>query len=99
MAKYALSDVPKADLVIIWIGQSDLMWGAIKPGDLETGTAKYKELLVKVRDLRPDTPVLCLYPEELTPAGHPQSRVLLEEWGGAAKGYGPDSAYARQQVG
>ena len=51
-----------------------------------------------MRDLRPDTPVLCLYPEEMTPGGHPESRVLLEE-GGVAKGYGPDSAYARQQVG
>ena len=31
VAKYQSTDVPKVDLVIIYIGQTDLMWGAIKP--------------------------------------------------------------------
>ena len=97
MAKYTSETVPHADLVVVWIGQNDLVTGEIKPDDVTTGTEKYTELLAKVRTLRPDTPVLCLYPENIMHTSHPSARQFIE-WTGRGPGYGPESAYAIQKV-
>ena len=98
MAKYSADDVPNVDLVVIWIGQNDLILGHIKPDDETTGTEKYTELLAKVRELRPDTPVLCLYPGNVMNASHPFSRGMIEMMGKGGPGFGPDSTYALQKV-
>lgn len=98
VSKYTEDTVPRADLVVIWVGKNDLLYGNVAPGDEATGAEKYTDLLVTVRQLRPDTPLLCLYPEEVIHASHPESRKLLVEWAGASAGFGADSAYARQKV-
>jgi len=97
VAKYTSDNVPNADLVVVWIGQNDLLGGHIDPEDVAKGSEKYTELLGKVRELRPDTPVLCIYPESVTHASHPHARAALE-FMGSPKGYGPTSAYARQKA-
>merc|ERR1712032_915074 len=97
VAKYTAEDIPKADLVVIWLGQNDIITGVIETGDIAKGVEKYTELLTKIRELRPQTPVLCLYHDSMMHASHPQSRDVLEGFG-VPSGYGPTSAYARQKV-
>jgi len=98
VAKYTSDNVPNADLVVVSIGQTDLSMGAIEPEDVATGSEKYTELLAKVRELRPETPLLCIYPESVNHCSHPHARGVLETMGGAASGFGPTSAYARQKA-
>lgn len=98
MAQYTSENVPRADLVVIWIGQNDLISGEIKPEDVTLGTEKYTELLSKVRELRPDTPVLCLYSQNIMHASHPVARGFIESFGAGGPGFGPESAYAIQKV-
>merc|ERR1719460_3116475 len=97
VAKYTAEDIPKADLVVIWLGQNDIITGVIETGDIAKGVEKYTELLTKIRELRPQTPVLCLYHDSMMHASHPQSRDVLEGFG-VPSGYGPTSAYARQKA-
>lgn len=99
VSKYTADTVPRADLVVVWIGQTDVLRGEIAIEDVSTGTEQYTKLLGKVRELRPETPILCLYPEEVIHSSHPASRTLLVDSGVAAAGFEPDSAYARQKVG
>ena len=97
VAKYTAEDIPKADLVVIWLGQNDIITGVIEPGDTAKGIEKYTELLAKVREMRPQTPVLCLYHDSMMHSSNSQYRPVLEGFG-VPTGYGPTSAYARQRV-
>merc|ERR1712032_997983 len=72
VAKYTSEDIPEADLVVIWLGQNDIGGGFIEPQDIAKGIEKYTELLTKVREMRPQTPILCLFPENIIGASHPQ---------------------------
>jgi len=97
VAKYTAEDIPKADLVVIWLGQNDIITGVIEPGDTAKGIEKYTELLAKVREMRPQTPVLCLYHDSMMHSSNSQYRPVLEGFG-VPTGYGPTSAYARQKA-
>jgi hypothetical protein len=73
--RYSVGDMPEVDLVVIWLGQNDLIAG-VGPGNIAKGTKAYRAQLEVIRRHRPTTPVLCLYPLGLIHTSHSSNRLL-----------------------
>ena len=67
--EYSVGDMPHVDLVVVWIGQNDIMNGYA--GKIAEGQAAYKALLQNVRKHRQKTKIVCLYPAGVIHSTHP----------------------------
>jgi hypothetical protein len=73
---YSEQTVPAVDLVVIWLGQNDIIGGTIKAGEVAKGAVEYQRALEAIRRVRPDTPILCLHPASTIHTTHPESGAL-----------------------
>ena len=67
--------MPSVDLVILWIGQNDIVAG-MGPGKNVKGIEAYTSLLRTIRKHRPNVPVVCFYPEGLFHTNHPMNPLF-----------------------
>jgi hypothetical protein len=73
--RYAVGTMPQVDLVVIWQGQNDVCVGC-GPGKIAQGVQAYKAQLEAIRKHRPETPILCLYPDGLIGTTHPKHPLM-----------------------
>jgi hypothetical protein len=73
--KFSVGEMGPVDLVVVWLGQNDVVAGH-GPGKVAEGIVGYEKLLSAIRKHRVETPILCLYPTGIIHTNHPKNPLF-----------------------